>query len=117
MEGNTRQQKDLTNGPAAAAILASGIGSLALGLSTTLAQAIAPVKEALSFYDPVGSLSGETTVAVAVWVISWAVLHILWKSNQVDFGKVFITTLILIVLGLLGTFPPFFQVFVGQPGR
>ena len=64
MEGNTRQQKDLTNGPAAAAILASGIGSLALGLSTTLAQAIAPVKEALNFYDPAGSLSGETTVAV-----------------------------------------------------
>lgn len=30
----------LTNGPAAAAILASGIGTLALGLFTPLAQAI-----------------------------------------------------------------------------
>lgn len=43
------QQKPLTNGPAAAAILASGIGCLALGLFTTLAQALAPVKEALIF--------------------------------------------------------------------
>ncbi len=84
-----------------------------MGLSTTLAQAIAPVKEALTLYEPAGSLSGETTVAVAVWVVSWAALHVLWKSDQVDFGKVFITTLILIVLGLMGTFPPFFQVFGG----
>ena len=105
------RQEPLTNGPAAAAILASGIGSLALGLSTTLAQAIVQIKEALVFYAPSGSLSGETTVAVAVWVFSWGVLHALWRRDHVDFGKMFIATLVLIALGLLGTFPPFFQVF------
>ena len=107
------QQKPLKNGPAAAAVLASGIGSLALGVLTTLAQAMAPVKKALHFYDPAGSLSGETTVAVIVWLVAWAVLHVLWKSDQVDFGRVFIVTLILIVLGLFGTFPPIFQAFGG----
>ena len=101
----------MTNGPAAAAILASGIGSLCLGLFTCLAQALAPIKAALSFYGPTGSLSGETTLAVVAWLAAWAILHLLWKMEQVDFGKVFFATLILIALGLLGTFPPFFQVF------
>ena len=107
------QQKALTNGPAAAAILATGVGSLALGLFTTLVQAMAPVREALNFYDPVGSLSGKTTLAVAVWLVAWVTLHGLWKSKQVDFGKVFIVTLILIALGILGTLPPVFQLFGG----
>jgi len=60
-------QETLTNGPAAAAILASGIGSMALGLFTTLAQAITSIKNALNLYDPAGPLSGKTTVAVVVW--------------------------------------------------
>ena len=37
------KRETLNNGPAAAAILASGIGGLALGLFTTLAQAITPL--------------------------------------------------------------------------
>ncbi len=113
MEENTRKQKDLTNGPAAAAILASGIGSLALALFTCLTQALAPLNRTLSFYDPAGSLSGETTLAVVAWLAAWAFLYRLWNREQVDFGKVFVATLILIALGLLGTFPPFFQVFGG----
>ena len=108
-----RQHKGLTNGPAAAAILASGVGSLALGLFTCLTQAMAGLNRALSFYDPAGSLSGETTLAVVAWLAAWAILHLLWKREQVDFGKVFVATLILIALGLLGTFPPFFLMFGG----
>ena len=105
------QQKPLTNGPAAAAILASGIGCLALGLLTTLAQTFAPAKEALNFYNPTGPMSGKTILATAVWLVAWAVLHFLWRSKQVDFGKIFIVTLVLIALGFLGTFPLFFRSF------
>ena len=105
------QKKTLTNGPAAAAILASGIGSLALGVFTTLAQAIALVKDALNLYNPAGPLSGKTTVAVVFWLVAWAVFHSLWRNQQVDFTKVYIATLIMIALGLLGTFPPFFEAF------
>jgi len=106
-------QAPLTNGPAAAAILASGFGSLALGLFTTLAQAISPIKDALNFYNPAGPLSGKTTLAVAAWLVAWAVFHKRWESIQVDVAKVFVTTLILIALGLLGTFPAFFEWFGG----
>lgn len=107
------QHMALTNGPAAAAVLASGIGSLALGLFTTVAQAIAPVRNALNFYNPAGPLSGKTTVAVVIWLVAWVILHGVWKNRQVDFGKVFWTTLVLIALGLVGTFPPFFEAFGG----
>lgn len=103
--------KSLTNGPAAAAVLASGIGSLALGLATTLAQAVGPIRNALNLYDPAGPLSGKTTVAVVIWLVAWVVFHQLWKDRQMEFTKVYIATLILIALGLLGTFPPFFEAF------
>jgi len=105
------QQKNLTNGPAAAAILSAGIGSMALGLFTTLAETIGSVGKALNFYNPVGSLSGKTTLAVITWLVSWIILGSLWKNKQVSFGGVFATSLILIVLGLIGTFPPFYEMF------
>ncbi len=105
------QQKPLTNGPAAAAILASGIGCLALGLLTTLVQAIPPAKEALNLYSPTGPMSGKTILAVAVWLVAWAMLHFLWRNKQVDFGRIFIIALILIALAFLGTFPLFFRSF------
>ena len=101
----------LNNGPAAAAILASGIGSFALGLFTTSAQAVAAIRNALNLYDPVGPLSGKTTGAVAVWLVTWVVFHRLWKNRQVNFTGVFIATLVMIALGLLGTFPLFFELF------
>lgn len=107
------KKETLNNGSAAAAILASGIGSFALGLFTTLAQAIAPIRSALNLYDPAGPLSGKTTVAVVVWLVAWAVFHSLWRNQQVNFTKVYIATLIMIALGLLGTFPPFFEAFGG----
>ena len=107
------EKETLTNGPASAAVVASGIGVLALGLLTTLAQASAPIKDALTLSNPVGPLSGKTTVAVVVWLVAWAVLHGLWKNKQVDFDRAFTATLILIALGLLGTFPLFFEAFGG----
>lgn len=107
------QKETLPNGPAAAAILASGIGSMALGLFTTLAEASGAVKTTLNFYNPAGPLSGKTTVAVIVWLVAWGILHGLWKSEEVNFRKVFTAALILIGLGLLGTFPPFFEAFGG----
>ena len=55
-----QRQNDLTNGPAAAALLAVGMGSLALGLCVILSEAIKSVNKALNFYDPVGPLSGKT---------------------------------------------------------
>ena len=108
-----QQNNGPTNGPAAAALLAAGIGSLALGLFVILAEASNSVKNALNFYNPVGPLSGKTTVAIVIWILSWMILHSSWKNKQVSFAGVFTASLILIILGLLGTFPPFFDLFGG----
>jgi hypothetical protein len=65
----------------------------------------------LTFSKAVGPLSGKTTVAVVVWLIAWAILHFMWKDKQVGFSKIIIPTLVLVFLGFLGTFPPFFELF------
>ncbi len=105
------QQETIPSGPAAAAVLAAGAGSLTLGLLTTLAATSSVAAEALNFYEPVGSLSGKTTVAVVVWLLAWAALNGRWKRRQVDFPRAFVTTLLLIAAGLVGTFPPFWELF------
>lgn len=102
---------DKPEGPVAAAILAAGIGSFALGLLTTLAEANERIKEFLTFYDPVGPLSGKTIGAVAVWLVAWIVLHLLYHGKTVESRRELAISLVLIGLGLLGTFPLFFQAF------
>jgi hypothetical protein len=103
------QQSEVNNGPVAAAMLAAGIGCFFLGLTTSLAQGSKAIGGMLNFYDPVGPLSGKTIVAVVVWIVAWGVLASKWKAQSTDFGKVYKVTLILVGLGLLGTFPPFFD--------
>jgi hypothetical protein len=104
----------IKNGKAAAALLAAGIGALALGLLTTLSEAISSFGTMLNWYNPVGPLSGKTTLAVIVWLISWAILGNQWKDKDVEFGKIATIALALLLLGILGTFPPFFELFVAE---
>ncbi len=105
------EEEMLPNGPAAAAILAAGVGCVALGLLVTLTAASVFVEEAMVFYEPVGSLSGKTTLAVVIWLVVWVVLNSRLKDKQVNFAKTFKITLILVAIGLLGTFPPFYALF------
>jgi uncharacterized membrane protein YkgB len=72
------------------------------------------LKTALTWSNPVGPLSGKTGVGVIAWIVSWVILHTLWKDKEMDFGKVFTITLILIALGFLFTFPPFFTLFAAE---
>jgi hypothetical protein len=105
------EHTDKPEGPVAAAILAAGIGALALGLLTTLAEASESFKELLDLYSPVGPLSGKTIGAVIVWLLAWAILHVMYRHKQVESRKALTVSLVLIGLGVLGTFPIFFQAF------
>jgi hypothetical protein len=102
---------DRPEGPVAAAILAAGIGALALGVLTTLAEASAPIKEFLNLYDPVGPLSGKTTGAIIIWLVAWVVLHLIYRDKPVESRLALIVSLVLLTLGVIGTFPVFFQAF------
>jgi len=104
-------QTNIPMGEAAAAFIASGIGCLVMGLMTTGAVLNLALKDFLTWSAPVGPLSGKVGVAVVVYFISWAVLHSQWKGKDVDFNKMFTITLVLLGIGLLLTFPPFFEMF------
>jgi hypothetical protein len=56
-------------------------------------------------------VSGRTTLATIVWLVAWAVLHHRWKAREIAPGRVGALTLILVALGLLGTFPPVWALF------
>lgn len=102
-------EKQLTGSSlAAAALLACGIGCASLGVVVSASEAIPALKDLLNLYPPVGPLSGKTIYAVAAWLLSWALLAHRFKGRHVDLSRVTIYTYVLVVVGLLGTFPPIY---------
>lgn len=99
----------LTNGAALAAYLAAGIGAFAMGALVILSEL--GVYSAPSLYAPAGGVTGRTTFAVVAWLIAWAVLHNRWKNREVDPGRVHVITLVMILLGVVLTFPPVWGLF------
>lgn len=102
-----------SEGPAAAALLAAGIGVAALGVVTTLAEASESFKDWLAFSDDVGPLSGKTIIAVVVWLVAWAILHPLLRRSRLSSG-ILIITAILVLIGVAGTFPVIFEAFAPE---
>ena len=93
------------NGAGAAAILAAGIGSFALAVFAILGDQSAAFKSLMIFSKPTGPLSGVTTCAIGVWLASWAIFHIRWRSRSIDLARVNILAFALLILGVLLTFP------------
>ena len=101
-------------GPAAAIILAAGIGAFVLGLLTTLAEAEEGFKDWLTFNLRVGALSGKTVLAVSAFFASWALLSWFLLGKNPPWKTVLWIAGVLIGLGLLMTFPTFFQAFAPE---
>lgn len=101
-------------GPAAVALLAGGLGAFTLGLLTTLAEASTSIKDALVINEEVGPLSGKTTYAVVVWLIAWVALHVTARRRLRLTSTVLTVSLVLLGLGVLGTFPIFFLLFAAE---
>ncbi len=106
-----QMQSSKPTGPGAAAVVAAGVGTFTIGLMTTLGEASASFGSFLNWYNPSGPLSGKIGVGILVWLAAWVILHVAWKSKNVDFGRAFNGALALVILGLLLTFPPFFDLF------
>jgi hypothetical protein len=103
--------EDKPEGPIAAAVIAGGIGAFALGLVTTLAEASEGIRNWQQWSDPVGPLSGKVIMAVLVWLVAWAILHVALRSRRYETRRALVVSLVLIGLGVVGTFPTFFQLF------
>lgn len=107
----TDTQDTRIDGLAAAALLAAGFGAFVLGLLTTLNEASAGIHDFLEFNDRVGPLSGKTILAVIAYFASLLVFALVWRGRQLALKPVLIVSIVLLLLGLLGTFPTFFEAF------
>ena len=92
------------NGTAMASFLGAGVGAFSMGAIVLLNEA--GLFAAPALYGPAGGVTGRTTIATIVWLVSWAVLHYRWKAREIAPAGVYAVTLILVALGILGTFPP-----------
>lgn len=92
------------NGAALASVLAAGIGAFTMGLFVILNEA--GLFAAPTLYGPAGGVSGRTTFATVLWLAAWGVLHARWRTREIAPGRVLVLTLVLVGVGVLGTFPP-----------
>ena len=104
----------LPNGTGAAAILAAGIGCAAVGILAFAGDASDAIGHLLNFYNPTGTLSGVTTVAILVWVVAWLTLDRLWNGRTLSMTTVNVLAFTGLIVGFLLTFPPFMDLLQGK---
>jgi hypothetical protein len=113
-KGGSGPELDITNGAAAAAILAAGIGCAAIGILAFAGDASVAIGKLLNFYNPTGSLSGVTIVAIIIWLVSWFGLNRMWQAKTVQLPRINLVAFGLLIVGFLLTFPPFMDLLQGK---
>lgn len=101
----------VANGGAVAALIAAGFACALLGVLTLASDANLAVKETLTFSEAVGPLSGKTVLPTLAWLVVWRALHMRIAGREVDLRRGCIVAMTLVAVGLLLTFPPFYQLF------
>ena len=48
-----------------------------------------------------------------MWLVAWLILGLMWKDQDVKYRPIVIISAVLLVVGLLTTFPPLFDLFSG----
>jgi hypothetical protein len=104
----------LRNGLGAAAILAAGVGTFALGLFAIAGDASPVIRHVLNFWPASGPLSGVTSSAIVVWLLTWYVLSRRWGASEVNLVRVNVASFAMLLAGLLLTFPPFIDFLQGK---
>jgi hypothetical protein len=107
----SRNAAAMTNGSGAAAILSAGTGSFVLAVLALAGDKSAAIRSGLVFYRPTGPLSGVTTTAIAVWLLTWGVLEWRWRRKTVAMRRINFVAFLLLGLGFLLTFPPIVDLF------
>jgi len=103
-----------SNGSAWAALLSAGIGCAGFGLLTDISECSTRASKVLLWYRPSGALSGVAILAIVIWLVVWAVLGARWKDRRLQNERtLMIATVILVLAGIVTTFPPFYELFGG----
>ena len=96
----------IPNGSGAAALLSAAIGSFVLSVIAFAGDKSVPIKNSLNFYKPTGPLSGVTTIAILVWLLTWVILEWRWRKRSLTINRIIGISIGLLVLSILLTFPP-----------
>ena len=75
-----------------------------------LADHASAFRKLMIFYTPTGPLSGVTTTAITIWLLSWVVLDIAWRRRNVK-EAIAPVGLCLLAIGFLLMFPPIGDLF------
>jgi hypothetical protein len=113
-EPDVAESSQKVDGRIAATMIAAGVGCAAFGISVVLAESVSVVKQLLTLSAAVGPLSGKAVVAVVIYPIVWLVLHAALRNSQTKITTVTRWTIVLLAIGLLGTFPPFYGLIAGH---
>ena len=84
------------------------------GVLAFAADASDALGKMLNFYNPTGTLSGVTTLAIIIWLVSWFALNGMWRTRNVAMGMVNVAAFALLGVGFLLTFPPFMDLLQGK---
>jgi hypothetical protein len=109
------------NGAHMATVLAAAIAIFTLGAAQTLAELdeandqrfLAIGKAWMPHAEHIGPYSGKETVMAVAWLVSWAVLHVALRKHHVDPRPWFGAALVLMLLGVLGIWPPVWHFLAG----
>lgn len=117
---STPTAQEPPSGSALAAVLSASLGLLALAVAQVMSEMSTAFKAAMqslgNLWMPgaagIGPYSGKETVALLVWLGSWALLHAVWKRRELPVGR--IGTLALVLVGIATTlvWPPITELFV-----
>ena len=98
--GQSSEAAERPSGPVAAVQLATGIGARVFAH-----------KGVVAYDQEVGPLSGKTIWGVVAFAVSWLILGVALRNRNPALRTVAIVAGALLVLALIGTFAPFFQLF------
>lgn len=93
-----------------AALLAAGIGMLALSVVSLMTEFSAGLAETLKIHKGIGPYSGKMLVSVIFWLLSWAVLSPLFSKRVVEIKTVLYIFIAIMALATLLLYPPFIHI-------
>ena len=106
-------------GRLAAAVVAAATGLLALGVFSVMAQwlnpetyrppfAVAGGRKMIFMWSNWAEMIGLLVPVIVVWTLTWVMLYDIWHDKP-EFGRrSLIYSIVAILLGLIGSFPPFY---------
>ena len=110
------------SGPAAAALISAGIGCFTMMVSHHLGDISKEINEMLwslgtwipgsktgdEMWGNIGSYTGKETMLLIGWLISWPILHTIWKNKSVKSRTIFFWMFALLMASTAMSWHPLF---------